>query len=85
MRRAIDAQGPWRLAGLGIIVPALGSLVLGMAVAHGRLDASSAHELALVDETFQAELWGEDDLAAARRAAIEADLLDAARFMALIR
>ena len=85
LRRDVDAQGPWVLAGLGIIVPALGSLVLGLAVAHRRLDASSAHELAIVDETFQAELWGEDELAAARRADIEADLLDAARFVALVR
>ncbi len=85
LRRAVDAQGPWRLAGLGIVVPALGSLVLGLAVAYGRLDGSSAHELALVDETFQAELWGDDDLAVARRANIETDVLDAARFMALAR
>jgi chaperone required for assembly of F1-ATPase len=85
LRRAVDAQGAWRLAGLGIIVPALGSLVLGLAIAHGRLDASSAHELALVDETFQAELWGDDDLAVTRRANIETDLLDAARFVALAK
>lgn len=85
LRQAVDAVGPWKLAGLGIIVPALGSLVLGLAVAHGRLDVSSAHELAIVDDTFQAELWGDDDLAVARRANIEADLLDAARFMALVR
>jgi chaperone required for assembly of F1-ATPase len=85
LRRAVDAQGAWRLAGLGIIVPALGSLVLGLAVAHGRLDPSSAHELSLLDETFQAELWGEDDLAASRRTHIEAELLDAARFMALVK
>ncbi len=85
LRRAVDAQGAWRLGGLGIIVPALGSLVLGLAVAYGRLDPSSAHALALLDETFQAELWGEDDLAEARRANIEADLLDAARFMALVK
>lgn len=85
LRRAVDAQGAWRLAGLGIIVPALGSVVLGLAVAQGLLDASSAHGLSLVDEDFQAELWGEDADAAARRTHIEADLLNAARFMGLAR
>jgi chaperone required for assembly of F1-ATPase len=85
LRRAVAAQGAWPLAGLGIIVPALGSLVLGLAVAHGRLDAVAAHALALTDEAFQAELWGEDSLAAARRADIDADLASAARFMALLR
>ena len=85
LRQAVDAQGAWPLAGLGIVVPGLGSLVLGLAVAAGRLDAASAHALALVDEAFQAELWGDDDLAVARQADIEADLLVAARFMALLR
>jgi chaperone required for assembly of F1-ATPase len=85
LHRAVESEGAWRLAGLGIVVPALGSLVLGLAVARGLLDAPSAHALALTDETFQAELWGEDSLAAARRADIDADITDAARFMTLLR
>ncbi len=84
LRRAVEAEGGWRLAGLGIVVPALGSLVLGLAVARGVLDAAEAHALALTDEIFQAELWGEDSLAVARRADIDADLAHAARFMALL-
>ncbi len=85
LRRAVDAQGAWVLAGLGIVVPALGSLVLGLGVAQGRLDAMQAHALSRVDEAFQAELWGEDAEAAARRVRIEADITDAARFMSLVR
>jgi chaperone required for assembly of F1-ATPase len=85
LRRAVEAQDAWSLAGLGIVVPALGSLVLGLAVAHGLLDAASAHALALTDETFQAGLWGEDSLAAARRLDIDADIACAAQFMALLK
>jgi len=85
LRRAVDAQGAWRLAGLGIAVPALGSLVLGLAVAHGALEAMPAHALSRVDEAFQSELWGEDPAAAARRTHVEADIMDAVRFMGLVR
>lgn len=85
LRRAVDGQGAWVLAGLGIVVPALGSLVLGLAVAQDALDAMQAHELSRVDEAFQAELWGEDPAAAARRVHVEADIMDAARFMSLVR
>ena len=62
------------LAALGVVVPALGSLVLGLAMAEGRLDAVTAHALGALDELFQAEAWGEDAEAAARRAAIADDI-----------
>jgi chaperone required for assembly of F1-ATPase len=83
LRRAVDGLSAWKLAGLGIVVPALGSLVLGLAVAHDALGAMPAHALSRVDEVFQAELWGEDPAAEARRANVEADILDAVRFMGL--
>jgi chaperone required for assembly of F1-ATPase len=76
-----DAAG---LAALGVAVPALGSLVLGLALSLGRLDAEEAHRLATVDELYQEEFWGSDDEAAARRADRLADVRLAARFMALM-
>ncbi|MFN8982697.1 MAG: ATP12 family protein [Alphaproteobacteria bacterium] len=75
-----DAAG---LAALGVAVPALGSLVLGLALSLGRLDAGEAHRLAIVDELFQEEFWGSDDEAAARRADRLNEVKLAARFMAL--
>ncbi|MCA3351095.1 MAG: chaperone, ATP12 [Roseomonas sp.] len=76
-----DAAG---LAALGVAVPALGSLVLGLALSLGRLDAEEAHRLATVDELYQEEFWGHDDEAAARRADRLAEVRLAARFMALM-
>jgi chaperone required for assembly of F1-ATPase len=76
-----DAAG---LAALGVAVPALGSLVLGLALSLGRLDAEEAHRLAIVDEVFQEEFWGSDDEAAARRADRLHEVKLAARFMALM-
>lgn len=85
LRRAVGALEPEVLAALGIAVPALGSLVLGLALAEGRLDAAAAHALGALDESFQAEKWGEDAEAAARRAAIAADISLAHRFIALTK
>jgi chaperone required for assembly of F1-ATPase len=85
LRRAVAALEPEVLAALGIAVPALGSLVLGLALAEERLDAATAHALGALDELFQAEQWGEDAEAAARRAAIAADIALAARFIVLSR
>ncbi len=84
LHAAVAAFDPLVLAGLGIIVPALGSLVLGLAVAEGRLDAAQAHELGALDELFQAELWGHDTEAEQRRKMVAADIAVAARFIALV-
>jgi chaperone required for assembly of F1-ATPase len=85
LRTAVAAMDVPALAALGVVVPALGSLVLGLAMAEGRLAAASAHELGALDELFQAEAWGEDAEAAARRAAIAADIAVAGQFLQLTR
>jgi chaperone required for assembly of F1-ATPase len=85
LHAAVAAFDPLVLAGLGILVPILGSLVLGLAVAEGGLDAASAHELGALDEIFQAELWGRDAEAEKRLAAVAVDIGVAARFVALAR
>ncbi len=83
--RTVQAADPAVLAGLGVAVPALGSLVLGLALAEGRLGAAEAHALAALDELFQAELWGLDAEAGRRLASIAADIDAADRFMRLTR
>lgn len=85
LRRAVAALDVAALAGLGVAVPALGSLVLGLALAEGALPSDEAHALGALDELFQAEQWGEDEAAAARRRAVAEDVALAARFIALTR
>ena len=85
LRRAVATLDQFALAALGVAVPALGSLVLGLALAEGRLDASTAHALGCLDELFQAEAWGEDAEAASRRRAIADDIAIAARILELTR
>ena len=83
LARATAALAPAALAALGIAVPALGSLVLGLAMAAFRLDATEAHVLATLDEAHQARQWGDDDEAVARRARMRDELAIAARFLHL--
>jgi len=85
LRRAVAARDAYALAGLGIAVPSLGSLVLGLALADGALDADMAHRLGALEELFEAEQWGEDAEAVARREAVRADIALAARFIHLTR
>ncbi len=85
LREALARHDPYALASLGVAVPALGSLVLGLALADGVLSAEQAHRLGRLDAAFQAELWGEDEEAAVQTAAIAQDIAQAASFAALAR
>lgn len=85
LRRAVGALDVDALAGLGIAVPALGSLVLGLALAAGEMDADTAYALGALDELFQAEQWGDDDEAVDRRTGMLADIVLAARYIDLTR
>lgn len=55
---------PCELTALHDLISLSGSLVLGLAVAHGRLTADEAWALSRIDETWQAEQWGDDEEAA---------------------
>ena len=82
---AVAGMDSLALAALGILVPALGSLVLGLALADGALSADAAFHLSVLDELYQEEFWGADDQAVQRRAHVAADVAAAARFLELLR
>jgi chaperone required for assembly of F1-ATPase len=85
LRRVVGQYDPYVLAGLGVAVPVLGSLVLGLALADGLCDAAEAHALGALEELFQVEQWGEDQEAAARRDNVAAEIALAERLMRLAR
>jgi chaperone required for assembly of F1-ATPase len=82
---AVAAQDDFRLTALAALTQSCGSPVIALAVMEGRLDADGAFAASQLDESFQIEAWGEDGEAAARRAALAADIAAAARFVALLR
>ncbi|MGE0725325.1 MAG: ATP12 family chaperone protein [Alphaproteobacteria bacterium] len=85
LRAAVAGQDDWRLAALSVATAATGSLVLGLALLAGQVDAAGAWAASQVDETFQIEQWGEDAEAAGRRAALRAEIEAASRFLALLQ
>lgn len=85
LARAVVGHDDHGLAALGVLVPLLGSLVLGLAVTGGALTGAEAHALSVLDEVFQEERWGLDPDAAAGRARKAAEAEDAARYFQLTR
>lgn len=79
----VQACDPFRLAALHDLVAITGSLVLGLAMARGRLEADAAFALSRIDEHWQAEVWGQDDDAGEIEARKQGDLVTALRFFRL--
>jgi len=84
LEQAVWHLDDFSLAGLSAAALILGSLVLALALAEGRLCAAEAFRLATLDETFQAERWGEDAEAKARLTRLTADLAAVERFLRLV-
>lgn len=85
LRARLGQLSPWELTALHDLVTLPGSLVLGLAVLSGRLDADTAHAAARIDEEYQAQEWGRDDEAEAAAAARLEALRVAARLLSLLR
>jgi chaperone required for assembly of F1-ATPase len=62
-----------------------GSLIVALAVVHGRLDADGAFAAALLDEIYQTERWGEPAEVGDRRRSVRREIELSARFLAVVR
>ncbi|MDO5656855.1 MAG: ATP12 family protein [Paracoccus sp. (in: a-proteobacteria)] len=84
LRARLDGLSPFGLTALHDLVTLPGSLILGLAVIEGRLDAERAFALSRIDEDFQAEHWGLDPEAAEAAAARLTAMRDAERLWQLL-
>lgn len=84
LRAAVAARTPFELAGLNGLVTISGSLLIGLAVLERDIDAEAGWLAGHVDELWQAEQWGDDDLARKARAARRSDFDTSARFLRLL-
>lgn len=84
LRAAVAAVDDWTLTGLQTVVTACGSLVIGLALIEGHIDADRAFEACQLHESHQIERWGEDAESTAKRAALRQDLADTRRFVELL-
>ena len=81
--RAAIPDDPWRLGAVSSITSLTGSALLALALLRGRLSTEAAWAAAHVDEDWQREQWGRDELAEERRAFRFADMQAAATVLAL--
>lgn len=81
--REVRALDPFRLAAFHDLVSISGSLILGLAVTRGRLTAPEAFALSRLDEDWQAEQWGQDEIALESEALKRAAFEEAGRFFGL--
>ncbi len=81
---ALTALSDLEVTAVSGIAAATGSLVIGLAVKHGRLSPKEAADVALLDEMFQMEQWGEDEITQERHAAIRQEINESARFLELL-
>ena len=80
----IAALDDWRLVGLHAASKLTGSLVLGAAVEQGVLGSATAFEVALLEELYEIERWGEEEEQRRRHDSLRRDLDAATRFLELI-
>jgi chaperone required for assembly of F1-ATPase len=74
----------WRLGAVHAVTTLMGSALLALALAHGRLSAEEAWVSANVDEDWNLAQWGDDAIARERRTAREAELQAAAKILQLL-
>ncbi|RXD05116.1 ATPase [Sphingomonas sp. UV9] len=60
LSEAVAAHDDFRLAGLSPVVTLTGSLMIGLALIEGEIDADRAWAAAGIDEDWSVEMWGED-------------------------
>lgn len=84
LTRHVTALDPFRLTAVHDLVAISGSLVIGLAVLRGRIDADAAWQCSRIDEDWQAELWGSDDEAMAIASGKKADFKSAQNILRLL-
>ncbi len=68
-----------------VVTGVTGSAVIALCMAAGRIGAAQAYDAATVDEVFQLEKWGEDEIARKRLQRIEGELTAVEKFLFLMK
>jgi chaperone required for assembly of F1-ATPase len=75
----------WRLGAVSSVTALTGSALLALALAHSAREAEAIWSAAHVDEDWQMQQWGRDELALARRDFRFAELQAAAQVLSLLK
>jgi chaperone required for assembly of F1-ATPase len=82
-RRAIPID-PWRLGAVHTVMTLTGSALIALGFARGAITLDNAWAAAHVDEDWNMELWGRDELALERREARFTEIRAAAKVLELL-
>jgi chaperone required for assembly of F1-ATPase len=80
--RAAIPRDPWRLGAVHAVTTLTGSALIALALARGNIGLDAAWAAAHVDEDWNMEFWGRDELGLKRRAYRFAEMTAAARVLA---
>ncbi|MFN3077200.1 MAG: ATP12 family chaperone protein [Alphaproteobacteria bacterium] len=83
LRNVLLRYDDYRLAAVQITAGATGSLVLSLALVEGHLGAEEVFVASQLDELWQSELWGVDEVARCRRDSLRLEIAGVAGFLVL--
>jgi chaperone required for assembly of F1-ATPase len=84
LRSAIESLSDERLTAFMACAAATKSLALSMAIVHSRLSAEDVAAYAHLDDSFQAEQWGEDQEALIRQRSVHAEIFAIGTYLSLL-
>jgi len=84
LNAAVEALDDRTLAALAVVTQLSGSLIVGLALINGHIDAAEAMLVSQLDERWQTQKWGEDEDDIARRDALEGEIQNALDFLNLV-
>ena len=85
LRQAVTAFDDFVLAAFQRATGTVGSIVLALAMTAGRITAEEAWAASVIDESYQADRWGQDQEAEAASDVLRRELAAADRFIVLCR
>ncbi|MEM8918422.1 MAG: ATP12 family protein [Pseudomonadota bacterium] len=85
LAEAVHAQDDFALAAMLALTGLTGSLIMVLGLVEEAFDADQLWSLANLEELWQEQQWGRDDIAVGKREKKQADYLDAVRFLRLSR
>jgi len=83
--RHVEKLDPWSLTALHNLATITGSALIAAMVEEGALDREAAWRAGFVDEDWETELWGKDEEAMQRRAALRREFDACVDFLELAR
>lgn len=85
IKRYLESLDEWQLSVFCVLSSGFSSLVLAIAVCENHMRADDAFDLSRLEEEAQAQQWGRDAEADARAQKMKSEIVDAERFLHLLK